>query len=332
MRIWPVAITFASLIGGLFVSAPAAAVDTQRSAEQLLDKIAGADRATYHAQQIVAYFGEPQSNAVLDVRSSAKGRFVRAESGSDVTRMWSTSQMGAVSDKHANFEEDEPSEIGVSPSRVLAKYDVSVGNPVSLLGVYLVPLTFARRSDDTVVERWWVHAKSGVVYRRALYGSSNKLVGMSTIIDMHWGDPGPGDPPDPALARNSAAESTDATDAPKRLSSGYDFWKSYKLTIDGKRCDQWVYSDGLHALSVFRTKGNLKTPDGFTSADVDGHRMWTGPGPGTWAWEGAGRTWMLVAEEPALDAAQLTRAFPKGGPSFWARLGSVWSRLFGVFD
>jgi hypothetical protein len=89
-----------------------------------------------------------------------------------------------------------------------------------------------------------------------------------------------------------------------------------------------VYSDGLHALSVFRTKGNLRSPKGFEASDVDGARVWTGPGPGTWAWEGKGNSYMVVAEEPALDPAQMLEDFPKGGPSFWARLGSVWSRLF----
>jgi hypothetical protein len=37
---------------------------------------------------------------------------------------------------------------------------------------------------------------------------------------------------------------------------------------------------------------------------------------------------MIVAEEPALDPVELTKAFPKGGRSFWAGLGALWSRLF----
>jgi hypothetical protein len=45
---------------------------------------------------------------------------------------------------------------------------------------------------------------------------------------------------------------------------------------------------------------------------------------------------MLVAEEPALVAAELLDPFPRGGPSLGARLGSVWSRMFravgGLFD
>jgi hypothetical protein len=35
-----------------------------------------------------------------------------------------------------------------------------------------------------------------------------------------------------------------------------------------------------------------------------------------------------VAEEPALDPVELTEVFPKGGPSVWARMGSVSSRAF----
>ena len=55
-------------------------IPTSRSptdkASRLLERIASAEGASYRAKQLVAYFGEPQSNALLDVRSS-RGRTVR---------------------------------------------------------------------------------------------------------------------------------------------------------------------------------------------------------------------------------------------------------------
>jgi hypothetical protein len=93
-----------------------------------------------------------------------------------------------------------------------------------------------------------------------------------------------------------------------------------------------VYTDGLHALSVFRAAGGLRVPHGFVRSDVGGARAWAGPGPGTWAWEGAGSSWVVVAEEPDLDPAQLLSRFPHGSPSVWARMGRLWSKVFAVID
>ncbi len=114
------------------------------------------------------------------------------------------------------------------------------------------------------------------------------------------------------------------------LPSGYRLLRAYTLEADGRPARQLVYSDGLHALSVFTTDGSLGSPDGFEAADIGGAQVWSGPGPGTWAWEGGGRSWLVVAEEPALNPSELTKAFPTGGRSFWAGLGALWSRLFGA--
>ncbi len=308
---------------------PGVAFADADDASRILERIASADGASYRAKQLVAYFGQPQSNALIDVRSSPGGRFVRAESGHDVSRMWSRADVGLLAGRYTNLQEAAPPKALIDPVEVLTKYDVVIGRPEELLGTELVPLSFSRRSDGAVVERWWVHERSGVVYRRTLYDASGMLVGMSTVIEMRWGDPGPADPVAADLDRASAVRAVEATNAPRHLAGSYDLWKTYELEVDGKPAEQWVYSDGLHSLSVFRTKGNLKDPEGFTSSNVDGTKVWTGPGPGTWAWQGGGRSWLVVAEEPAIDAAALIEPFPKGGPSFWSRLGSVWSRLIG---
>jgi hypothetical protein len=244
-----------------------------------------------------------------------------------VTRLWSRADVGVVVGKDANLQEAAPPPVRVRPAEVLAKFDVKVGQPKKFLGVELVPLTFTRRHDERMIERWWVHARSGVVYRRALYGADGGLVGMSTVIDMHWGDPGPAEEIEAGAEDATPVRTITAPDAPARLPGAYHLWQAYTLKVAGRPAEQWLYSDGLHALSVFRTRGNLKTPDGFTSSVLDGARVWTGPGPGTWAWEGAGRSWLVLAEESAIDAKELIAPFPKGGPSAWARMGSVWSRM-----
>ena len=309
---------------------------TTARAERLLERVAAAEDVPYRAQQLVAYFGEPQSNALLDVRSSAEGRFVKAESGSDVTRIWSRSDVGVIAGEHVNLQEVSQPTVTLSPSDVLSKYSVELGEPKEELGTTVVPLSFTRRRDSAVVERWLVHEKSGVVYRRTLYDSAGKVVGMSTLIEMQWGDPGPSEPVESDLERAAPVRTVTAPDAPRSLSGGYRLWQTYALKVEGRACEQWVYSDGLHALSIFKTRGNLKQPNGFEPVDVEGERVWVGPGPGTWAWQGDGRSWLVIAEEPAIDASELIEPFPKGGHSFVSRLGSVWSRLIraigGLFD
>jgi hypothetical protein len=325
-----VAVSVVALSGaGLAMHADVAVGAEAGTATELLERIASADGTPYRAKQLVAYFGTPPSNALLDVRSSPGGRFVRAESGRDVSRMWSAADIGVLAGRYTNLQEAAPPVVRLDPADVLAKYEVTVGTTEKLLGTELVPLEFARRTDGAVVERWWVHERSGVVYRRTLYDASGMLVGMSTVIEMKWGDPGPADPVSADLDRAAKVRTIDAGDAPRHLAGGYDLTTAYELEVDGTSAEQWVYTDGLHALSVFRTRGNLKEPTGFRASDVGGERVWTGPGPGTWAWQGGGQSWFVVAEEPALNAADLIEPFPRGGPSFWSRLGSVWSRLIG---
>jgi hypothetical protein len=300
------------------------AQDAPADAVVLLDRVAAADEAPYRARQLVVYFGKPQSAAILDVRSSSAGRFVRAESGKDVTRVWAQDDIDAVEGTDSNLRERAPLSMRLQPSAVRAKYEIEAEPKERLLGVELTPLTLSRRRDGALVERWWVHERSGVLYRRALYDDAGKVVGMSTVIDMEWGEPDPPDPVDDADV-DAWVRAHPAPQAPQSLPGNYELWQTYELEVDGRPIEQWVYTDGLHALSVFRSEGNLKAPSGFTRSS---RRVWTGPGPGTWAWEGAGGNWLMVAEEPALDAAELIEPFPRGGPTFGARLGSVWSRLF----
>ena len=295
-------------------------------ASALLEKIAGADGASYSARQLVVYLDDPQSNALLDVRSSKDGRLVRARSGNDVTRHWSRSQ--AHDDAQASRVHATQPQVRVDPTLVIEKYEIAIGAQEKLLGVGVVPLTLSRRSDGTVVERWWVQATTGVMYKRELYNATGELVCLSTLIEMDWGDPGPPDPMASSVA-GDVPQAAPAPDAPRRLAGGYELWRTYRLEVDGRPTEQWIYSDGLHALSVFRTRGGLRAPDGFETVALGPHAAFAGPGPGTWAWEGAGQTWVVVAEEPAIDPAALTQPFPKGGPSVWARLGSVWSRIGG---
>lgn len=298
-------------------------------ATELLRKVAEADEAPYRARQVVVYFGgKDQSAAVLDVQSSRSGRFVRAESGDSVTRSWSREGIGGVEGDYLSKHEGDVTQVRVRPEGVVAKYSLAADDPEEILGVKLVPLTLTRRKDDALAERWWVHAKTGVVYRREQFGATGDLVGLATLIEMDWGDPGPFEPVEPDLTGAPQAIQIDAKDAPDRLAGGYELWQTYSLEVDGRAAEQWVYSDGLHALSVFRTRGGLARPEGFTAGDVAGHRVFTGAGPGMWAWEGSGSSFLVVAEEPGIGPAALLEPFPLGGPSVWARLGSVWSRLF----
>ena len=324
-----------ALIGAAIVAlapAPTAAQESERTeAITYLERIAAAQGSTYSCRQLVAYFGKAQSAAaVLDIRSTAGGQYVRAESGSGVTRLWRSRESSVLSARANDVHESATTTVALKPDQVIEKYDVEVGEPSRTFGVEVVPLTFTRRRDQMTVEKWLVQAESGIVYRRELFDAQNKLVGMATITDIKWGGDAADspEPREPSTEPPSEIKTASKKDAPKMLPSGYRLLRAYSLQAGGRPAHQLVYSDGLHALSVFATKGSLSTPDGFERADIGDVEGWVGPGPGTWAWEGDGRSWMIVAEEPALDPVELTKAFPKGGRSFWAGLGALWSRLF----
>jgi negative regulator of sigma E activity len=325
-----VATSAATIAASLMLMVPSAQTqETPAAASAVLERMAGAEHATYQARQLVVYMGEPQSAAVLDVRSGLDGTFVRAEAGKDVRRLWLDRSHGVVSDQRAVLEDTSPPSVALSVPSVLRKYAVEVGAPAELLGVDVVPLALHRRKDRMLVERMWVHRASGVVYRRELFGSSGELVGMCTMLDMHWGSaPGAAAEVLDEPGRPDLVSTRSRTAAPARLPYGYTFVRGYRLGADGGRADHWVYTDGLHVLSVFRTAGSSSAPDGFRPLELDEREVYSGPGPGTWAWEGGGYSWVVVSEESALDPAELTARFPHGGPSVWARLGSVWARMW----
>jgi hypothetical protein len=297
---------------GAVIAADLADAKEAQTPEQFLEMVANAHTVEYSAKQLVVYFGDRESAALLNVRSTRYGRYVHASSGGKDTRSDAGDPRGA--------------QVLVRPDAVFRKYDVAVGEREELLGVELAPLTLTRRSDDSLAERWWVHPSSGVVYKREQFDASGDLVGLTTITEMEWEAPVTADA-DPAAIEVPRA--FDAPDAPQQLAGGYTFWRAFRVEAGGTDSEQWVYSDGLHALSVFRSKGHMKTPDTFTEVEVAGDRAFAGPGPGTWAFEGDGHSFVVVAEEAALDPAELLEPFPRGGGrSIWERLGSVWSELF----
>jgi hypothetical protein len=273
--------------------------------------------------------GHPQSAAVLDIRSAPKATFVRSDAGTDVVRLWRRPGVGIVALDRGSVSDEAPNTPTLRVADVLAKYEITPGPAQKMLGVDVVPLTLVRRSDQIQVERMWVNPASGVVYRRELFGPGGTLVGMSTIIDMRWGERATAERYDPGTQPVARALATGKGAAPVRLPYGYDLSGAYAITIAGRHTTQWVYSDGLHALSVFATRTGLRAPRGYVASTVAGAPAFTGPGPGTWAWEGGGSTWVLVAEEPDLDPSGLLSPFPHGTPSVWSRMGSVWSKAFG---
>jgi hypothetical protein len=323
-----VAISIVLAASALLLLSPGASIadDKNSEASMYLGRIASSQLATYQARELVVYFGKPQSAALVDVYSSNGAQFVRAEAGTTITRLWRRADRGIVSASRGAIEDASPPDVVVSPADVLAKYAVDVGAPEKMLGVTVVPLSFQRRRDDATVERIWVHPASGIVYRRELYAPSGRRIGMSTIIDMHWGEKTPTERFDRAVEVPTQAREGRVSGAPARLANGYRLLGGYHLKMAGRPADQWLYSDGLHALSVFRTHGGLRAPADFRPSKVGRLHAFRGPGPGTWAWEGGGSTWVIVAEESALDPTDMTRPFPKGGPSAWARMGSLWAR------
>lgn len=305
--------------------------------EALLERIASAEGATYESRQLVVYFDEPQSAAVMDVRSAPDGTFVRAESssGTDVTRIWRRSGHGLVDSGELAIEDLAPPGVSLDAREVREKYELEAGSPTTQLGVEVVALDLVRRSDRRHVERLWVDPRSGVVYRRELFGTEGSLLGLSQMLEMHWGERGEMEERAAALPTEKVRKaSTDGV--PEELPYGYELTGGYRFSVEDRTTDHWVYTDGLHTLSVFRTTGSMERPEHYRAVELEDGTAWAGPGPGTWTWEGDGSMWVVVAEEPQLDLEEIARPFPVGGRSIWARLGAWWAKawrgIVGLFD
>ncbi len=305
--------------------------------DALLERIASAEGATYQARQLVVYFDEPQSAAVMDVRSAPDGTFVRAESssGADVTRIWRRAGHGLVASDELAIEDLAPPGVSLDAREVREKYDIGVGSTTMQLGVEVIPLDLVRRSDRRHVERLWVDPRSGVVYRRELFGAEGSLLGLSQMLEMHWGERGEAEERTAAMPTEKVRKAP-TDDAPGELHYGYELAGGYRFSVDETPTDHWVYTDGLHTLSVFRTEGSMERPERYRAVELDDGTAWAGPGPGTWTWEGDGFSWVVVAEEPQLDPEEIVRPFPMGGRSIWARLGAWWTKawqgIVGLFD
>jgi hypothetical protein len=282
--------------------------------------------ATYQARQLVVYLGHPQSAAVVEVRMSPSGRFVRADGTSDSTRVWIDRVHGLVSGPRVAMEEMAPPDVPLDPSEIQSKYEVEVEAATSALGVQVVPLSLVRRSDGRLVERLWVQPSSGVVYRRELYGTKGAIVGMMTMLEMKWGSSDRAEPYQGM--RPTQVKPRDARSAPASLAYGYKLQSASRIEAAGRPATHWLYSDGLHALSVFKLAGELRSPSNYRRVRLGRVPAWAGPGPGTWMWHGGGATWAVVADEPQLDPIELAGPFPKSDRSLWSRLGSWWSGAY----
>lgn len=291
-----------------------------------IHKLSESTRATYQARQLVVYLGKPQSAAIVEVRSTPAGTFLRAQSTGDTLRVWRDPWRGLATDDERALEDAGPPSVPLDPELLLSKYRVDVGAASWLLGVGVVPLTLVRREDRRTVERLWLQPETGVIYRRELFSASGDLIGLATMLDMRWGDVDApesyeGDEPSPVKVER-------ARGVPEHLPYGYRLQAAYRLDADGRQIVHWVYSDGLHALSVFRSPGSATPSEDASPIRLRGAVAWTGPGFGTWTWEGKRSAWTLVAEEPQLDPDLLTRPFPHGGRSIADRMGAWWAKAF----
>lgn len=303
----------------LLVGYPATA---KEQAIDYLKQMSSAATISYKSRQLVVYLDEPQSAAVMRVQSWQGRKFVRSESDGEVTQVWREPARGLVYGSGHAYEDSSLPRVEMKPSRVLSKFDINIGSPGS---DGFLPLDLIRRSDRRLVERIWVDPRTGLVYRRELFGSRGHTIGLTTMLEMEIGDGGNLEPLEP---RNRARKVKQVTKpkAPETLPYNYELAGTYEISAGKRPSTHWVYSDGLHTLSVFRTKGVLDKPDGYHKAELDDGQAWVGPGPGTWTWQGGPNVWVIVAEEPQLDPEVLTSDLPTAGRSAPAKLGSWWSR------
>ena len=284
--------------------------------------MAEAGNGTYTARKLVVYLGRPASSAIVEVRSSPDERLVRAEAGDSRLAVWTDGRSSRMSVGRMSVRESEAPNVAMRPQDVSVKYEVRTGTLTALAGVGVVPLELVRRSDGRLVERLWVHPDNGMVYRREIFGEGGRLLGMSTVLDVQWGAN------EGAAKWSRTTQATRSSQAPGQLPYSYGLVSTHDLVVDGRNVQHWVYSDGLHTLSVFRSRGSLRTPDGYQPVSLSDSTAYAGPGPGTWTWQGGDHTYVVVADEAQLDPAELTEGLDRGAPNRLTRLGAVWAKAY----
>ena len=221
----------------------------------------------------------------------------------------------------ARFLEDEagwslmwPAEaVHLRAAALAAKYEVVrmsgeavAGRPTTRLDV---------RERGARVETLALDEQTGLVLRRQMYDRHGTVVRTIEVVELRLGSARPATPPRSAPARpgrpHLVARVPAPFSAPARLDGDFERVAVYQRghTV------HLLYSDGLHALSVFAEAGRMgPRPAGGQRVVVgDGHGFrYSWPGGDVLMWEAGGLVYTAVGDAPAEDVRAAAASMPGG--------------------
>jgi sigma-E factor negative regulatory protein RseB len=225
-------------------------------------------------------------------------------------------------------------------------YDLRVAGTGSCAGRQ-ADVVEARR-EGAVAGRFWIDRETGLLLRREVYDEAGRRVRSSAFVDLLVVPSGAAPTIAPASrARPLTAGTGDrVTDGrlealrregwtlPERLPGGFVLFDARRHG-DGEQVLHLAYSDGLSTTSLFVQRGEpgSEPPDGFSTHDVEGHRVWAhGGAPARMVWAGDGRVWTVVSDAPDGAVTSAVAALPHDPmpeQGLRARLARGLSRLAG---
>lgn len=202
-----------------------------------------------------------------------------------------------------------------------------------------------RRADGSTAARYWLDARTRLPLRRDLYGASDRVVSderftrvtfATTKIPKAGAGPGnAGWVAAPSPVRLLSQLNGSGTLLPRELPGNLSLYAASQARTSTGRVDDFGFSDGLLAVSVFVERGSLPPKmTGWRPERVSGHLVYVTQHEV--AVSGRGFVYTLVSDAPpaTVDAVvgTLPPNGPPGAPGVLDRMGRGLDRLISALD
>jgi hypothetical protein len=181
-----------------------------------------------------------------------------------------------------------------------AKYDVDAAGDAAVAD--RPARVMSVREGGRLVERVHIDAATGLVLRRELYDAAGGVVRQMSVETLRLGSAAP------AAVAQADVDVPAPFAAPRMLAGDY---VRVGAEVRG-RVLHVLYSDGLHALSVFAQVGRLAAAEGGERVSVGGRpaRSYAWPGGDVLMWDVGGLVYTAVSDAPAGDVRAAAATLP----------------------
>jgi negative regulator of sigma E activity len=302
------------------VNPPAAQQEDSPTAISWLQRAAAAsDRVSFHATQVVTSWGpEGASSATLDIVHAAK-------QGSEISVLGRDATPGVKAFVQSAGQTVGPTVDGGPLALLRTTYELVYRGGTEAIGRPSV-LVEALRADRTLAARFWIDKATGLLLQRRLFTVDGRTVVRSTVYSHLEVE-------DSEFLRHlppmlpGGVESVGLQGVDQLRSQGWNCTdelpgslKLYDVRRDAAGGSlQFLYSDGLFAVSLFEQRGALD-PAAFagytTSSTAEGATVYLRHGMPSYAvWASGGIVYTMVGDVPYDLLAEVVAALPHEPPA-----------------